>query len=129
MICACFAEFIPEGMDGDGFLEKAVGPTCDLLRQGKRVLVHCNGGKGRTGAVTLPAASVVACKKKRMHPSASPLWISKEQEPIKMPLHAGTLVAACLISLSAGSRPKALRTHSAQCLHVNVQPVRIECPT
>ena len=27
-----------------------------------------------------------------------------------------------LISLGAGSRPKALRTHSAQCLHVNVQP-------
>ena len=54
VICACFAEFIPEGMDGDAFLEQAVGPTCDLLRQGKRVLVHCNGGKGRTGAVTLP---------------------------------------------------------------------------
>ena len=92
MICACFAEFIPEGMDGDAFLEMAVGPTCDLLRQGKRVLVHCNGGKGRTGAVTLPAASVVACKKKRMHPSASPLWISKNKSQSKCRCMQGLLL-------------------------------------
>lgn len=31
------------------FVDCAVYPLVELLRDGKRVLVHCNGGKGRTG--------------------------------------------------------------------------------
>lgn len=36
-------------LDTASFLSKLVRPMCAWLREGKRVLVHCHGGKGRTG--------------------------------------------------------------------------------
>lgn len=33
------------------FLAQVVQPVAQLIREGKQVLVHCNGGKGRTGVV------------------------------------------------------------------------------
>ena len=33
------------------FLQSCVRPIAKKLRAGKRILVHCNGGKGRTGTV------------------------------------------------------------------------------
>lgn len=37
--------------DTSAFLSKVVQPVARLLQEGKRVLIHCNGGKGRTGTV------------------------------------------------------------------------------
>lgn len=44
------------------FLTDAVAPVAALLLEGKRVLVHCNGGKGRTGTL---AASVLLTRSLR----------------------------------------------------------------
>jgi len=37
--------------DTFAFLTHVVQPVAQLIREGKRVLIHCNGGKGRTGLV------------------------------------------------------------------------------
>merc|ERR1712129_29161 len=39
------------------FLTQGVAPLVQMLQDGRRVLVHCNGGKGRTG--TLVAAALM----------------------------------------------------------------------
>lgn len=45
--------------------------VCDLLRQGKRVLVHYNGGKGRTGGTDFLRSNEVKhrmqCEKKKVN--------------------------------------------------------------
>eukprot|EP00929_Paragymnodinium_shiwhaense_P032007 TRINITY_DN17814_c0_g1_i1.p1 TRINITY_DN17814_c0_g1~~TRINITY_DN17814_c0_g1_i1.p1 ORF type:complete len:294 (+),score=53.07 TRINITY_DN17814_c0_g1_i1:242-1123(+) len=50
--------------DSRKFMTEAVLPVVAMLAQGKRVLVHCNGGKGRTG--TLVAAVLLTGRDSRL---------------------------------------------------------------
>lgn len=43
-------KWLPNSMDE---ISALVSNMCDLLSQGKRVVVHCNGGKGRTALVVV----------------------------------------------------------------------------
>ncbi|CAE8687447.1 unnamed protein product, partial [Polarella glacialis] len=47
-------KWVPGPLSTDSFLQQLVLPVARRLQAGQRVLVHCNGGKGRTG--TLAAA-------------------------------------------------------------------------
>ena len=46
--------------DSTAFLRDAVAPVARAVAEGKRVCVHCNGGKGRTG--TLVACVLLALR-------------------------------------------------------------------
>lgn len=53
MLCCCSLHFevrdkwIPDRTSS--FVQQLVLPLAAALMEGKKVLVHCNGGKGRTG--------------------------------------------------------------------------------